>query len=138
MEVIDVVSDVRQRLFTAFHEWIKHHRTVIGENWYGKLLKQEKIAWRDCTDTIKLIGTSMWMFNIVAQFGVLAGLGPNNVNIQHLAEDIDEKKTKLLLLWCSSCLGFQRLPQEIIRQEIPEKEGPPWRFRLADYIKAQH
>jgi len=137
MEVVDIVSDVRQCLFTAFHEWIKHHRSLIGENWFGRLLDQEKKAWEDCSDTVKLIGTALWMFNTISQFGVLAGLGPNNVNLQHIPEGVDERRTRRLLLWCSSCLGLQTLPREVIKQEIPDKKGPPWRFRLTEYIQAQ-
>lgn len=130
-----LVSQFKQGLFSAFHEWIKHHRETIGDKWYHRLLKQEKKAWDGADNAVHLIGIAMWMFNMISQFGILAGLGPNSVNLQHLPEEFDEKLTKRMLLLCSSCLCLQYLPPEIAEQEIPEGEGPPWRFRLAEYIQ---
>jgi len=121
----------KEGLFNAFHDWIVKHETVIG-GWYDKLLKLEKEAWDSCTDAIKLIGTALWMFSMISQFGVLAGLGPNSVNLQQIPEGIDEKATKRVLLLCSSCLCLQGLPKEIAYQQIPEAKAP-WRFSLAKY-----
>jgi len=122
----------KEGLFNAFHDWIKKHEDVIGDRWYNDLLKKEKEAWDSCTDAVKLIGTALWMFNMIAQFGVLTGLGPNSVNIQQIPKGIDEQATKRILILISSCLYLQGLPKEIAYQPIPEAKAP-WRFSLAKY-----
>jgi len=121
----------KEGLFNAFHDWLKKHETVIA-GWYDKLLKEEKKAWDSSTDAVKLMGTAMWMFNMISQFGILAGLGPNRVQIQQIPKGIDESTTKRVLLLCSSCLCLQGLPKEIAYQPIPEAKAP-WRFSLAKY-----
>jgi len=122
----------KEGLFNAFHDWLKKHESVIGDRWYNNLLKKEKEAWESCTDAVKLMGTALWMFNMVSNFGVLAGIGPANVNLQHIPEGIDEKATKRVLMLISSCLCLQGLPKEIAYQQISECKAP-WRFSLAAY-----
>ena len=121
----------KEGLFNAFHDWIKKHENVLG-GWYEKLLKLEKEAWDSCTDAVKLMGTALWMFNMIAQFGVLAGVGPANVNLQQIPEGIDEQSTKRVLMLISSCLCLQGLPKEIAYLPIPEARAP-WRFSLDKY-----
>jgi len=122
----------KETLFSAFHEWIKHNEKAIGDKWFNNLLGQEKKAWEESNNAIHLIGTGLWMFNMVSQFGVLAGLGPNNVQIHEIRDGIDEKTTKRLLLLISSTLSLQYLPKEIAAMQIPEGKAP-WRFSLHDH-----
>jgi hypothetical protein len=81
----------KEGLFNAFHDWLEKHEDVIG-GWYEKLLKEEKKAWEMSKDAISLIASALWMFNMIAQFGVLAGVRPANVNLQQIPEGIDECK----------------------------------------------
>jgi hypothetical protein len=122
----------KEALFSAFHEWIKQNEKAIGDRWFNHLTVQEKKAWEDSNNAIHLIGTALWMFNMVSGFGVLAGLGPNNVQIHEIRDEIDEKTTKRLLLLISSTLSLQYLPKEISAMRIPEGKAP-WRFSLYDY-----
>jgi len=122
----------KETLFSAFHEWINQNEKAIGDKWFNNLIGQEKKAWEDCDNSIKIIGTAMWMFNMISQFGVMAGLGPNNVQIHQISDGIDEKTTKRLLLLISSTLSLQYLPKEIATMRIPEGKAP-WRFSLYDH-----
>lgn len=91
---------------------------AIGK-WYEQLYKKGKEAEADCNTAMKIMGTSMWMFNMIANCGVMAGLGPNSVNIQSLAPEIDVASTKRILALISSVMNLQYLPLKIIEQEIP-------------------
>lgn len=122
----------KESLFSAFHEWIKQNEKVIGDRWFNSLVKQEKKAWEEGDNAIHLIGIALWMFNMVSGFGVLAGLGPSNVQIHEIRDGIDEKTTKKLLLLISSTLSLQYLPKEIATAQMPEGKAP-WRFSLYDY-----
>jgi hypothetical protein len=68
---------------------------------------------------MKLMGDAMWMMNMIANLGVLAGVGPNHFDLQVLAPGLDEKSSKRLLALISSSLCLQGLPAEIVNQEIP-------------------
>jgi len=127
----------KECLFQSFYDWLLRHREIIGDRHYGKLLDDLKKSW-DLSDTaVKLIGIAMWIFNMIANLGVMAGLGPAKVNIVEIPQQYDEKLTRRVLLNCSSCLCLQYLPKEIGTQKITGGKAP-WRFRLADYIAAQH
>ena len=115
----DTIRLFRKQLFSAFEDWLKTNKSVITEKGYEKLLKLERDAWGDCDTALKIIGVAMWMFNMVSNFGVMAGLGPNNVNIQHIDRDLDEKSTKRILHLCAACLSLQYLPKEIATKPIP-------------------
>jgi len=126
----------KECLFQSFYDWLLRHREMIGDKHYGKLFDDLKKAW-DLSDTpVKLIGIAMWIFNMIANLGVLAGLGPAKVDLQVLPEKYDEKLTRRVLLNCS-CLCLQYLPKEISTEKVT-RGNAPWRFRLADYIAAQH
>jgi len=122
----------KETLFSAFHEWIKQNEKTIGDKWFNKLVVEEKKAWEEGDNAIHLIGVALWMFNMVSQFGVLAGLGPSNFQIHEIRDGIDEKTTKRLLLLISSTLSLQYLPRDIAALQIPEGKAP-WRFSLHDY-----
>ena len=108
----------RKQLFVAFWDWVETNKEAIGEKWYASLKKRGKDA-ENCDTAIKILATSMWMFNMIAGCGVLAGIGPNNVNLQHLDERLDEKTSKRLLYLIASCMCLQYLPREIATQPIP-------------------
>lgn len=122
----------KEGLFNAFHDWIVKNEEAIGDKWFNNLLKREKEAWNMSSNAVSLIAASMWMFNTIAQFGIMAGIGPADVKLHSIPEGIDEKASKRVLLLCSSVLCLQSLPKEIAYQQIPEAKAP-WRFSLAKY-----
>jgi hypothetical protein len=73
----------------------------------------------DDSTAIAVMGTAMWMFNMIANFGVMAGIGPNSVNLQGLAPGLDEQSTKRLLLIISATMNLQYLPKEIALKSYP-------------------
>jgi len=105
----------RRSLLDAFSDWLEKNREAIGK-WYDKLQKQ---SWRECATPVEIMGTAMWMFNRVADLGVLAGIGPDQVSIHEINPRLDEKSTKRLLLLISSCMNLQFLPKDVINLGIP-------------------
>ena len=112
----DAIRLFRKSLFLAFYGWLEANKAVIGE-WYIRLFNEAKKS--DSNTAIKIMGTALWMFNMTANFGVLAGIGPNSVNLQHLDERLDKQSTMRLLYIIASCMSLQYLPQEIATKEIP-------------------
>jgi len=108
----------RTQLFYAFYGWLEANKDAIGK-WYDQLHKRAKDAENITTNAIAIMGTSMWMFNMIANCGVMAGIGPDKVSIHQLDPRLDEKTTKRLLLLISACMNLQYLPPEIAKQEIP-------------------
>jgi len=123
----DIVRMFRQSLLSAFEDWLEKNREAIGK-WYDRLLSQVKGA--DCDTAIKIMGTAMWMFNMVAGLGVLAGIGPDGVNIHEIDPRLDEQSTKRLLLIISSCMNLQYLPREIATQPIPVISAKQFSLKL--------
>jgi len=113
----DLIRMFRGTLIEAFRNWLEKNKEAIEEKWYERLLKQ--IAEADCDTAIKIMGTAMWMFNMIADLGVLAGTGPDGVSIHELREGLDEQSTRRLLLLISSCMNLQYLPKEIATKPIP-------------------
>jgi hypothetical protein len=109
----------REQLFKAFYDWLEANKEAIGEKWYTQLFHEAKNG-EDISDNVAaIIGTALWMFNMISECGVLAGIGPNNVSIHEINPRLDEKSTKRLLLMISSAMGLQYLPKEIATQSIP-------------------
>jgi len=113
----DIIRLFRQSLLAAFDNWLEKNREAIGDKWYHRLEQQMKEA--DCDTAIKIMGTALWMFNMIAGFGVLAGIGPDKVSIHEIDKRLDEQSTKRLLLLIQSCMNLQYLPKEIATQPIP-------------------
>ena len=113
----ELVLMFRERLHLAFEDWLKTNADVIGDRWYDNLMKQ--IREVDDSTAIAVMGTAMWIFNMTAQFGVMAGIGPSTVNLQGLAPELDEKSTKRLLLIISATMNLQYLPKEIALKSYP-------------------
>ena len=112
----------RKQLFEAFFDWLEVNQKTIGEKWYVDLYNKGKDAEADCNTTFKVFSSSMWMFNMVSNLGVSAGLGihqEDNYFLQGLSEGIDEKSTRRLLMLMGSCLDLQKLPREILEKEYP-------------------
>jgi len=112
----DIIRMFRQSLLSAFQDWLEKNKEVIGK-WYDQLLKRMEEA-SNCDTAIKIMGTAMWMFNMIADLGVLAGIGPDGVSIHELREGLDEQSTRRLLLLISSCMNLQYLPKEIATKPI--------------------
>lgn len=127
----------KECLYSSFYDWLKLHREIIGEKHYGWAYEEMEKSWETSNTPIYLIGVAMWMFMAICNLGVMAGIGPCSVNIVEIPKEFDEKATKRVLMNISSCLSLQYLPPEIGKQQIPNMTGPPWRFKLAEYIQAQ-
>jgi len=113
----DIIRMFRRSLLDAFSDWLEKNREAIGDKWYDRLEKQMKGA--DCDTAVNIMGTSLWVFNMIAGFGVLAGIGPDHISIHEIDKRLDEQSTKRLLLVIQSCMCLQFLPREVINQQIP-------------------
>jgi len=104
----------RRSLLDAFSDWLEKNREAIGK-WYEKLQGE---TWRECATPVEIMGTAMWMFNRVADLGVLAGIGPDQVSIHEIREGLDKPSTVRLLHLIKACMNLQCLPREIANQPI--------------------
>ena len=115
-----MVRFFRKQLFSAFFDWLEVNKEHLGAKWYSQLYNEARNGESTCDNALKIVGTSMWMFMMIVQCGgVLAGIGPNNVNLQEIPEGLDERSTKRILNLIASCLSLQYLPKEIAEEEIP-------------------
>lgn len=109
----------REQLFKVFYDWADKNRKAIGEKWYSFLTTKGKDAENECDTAIRIIGTSMWMFNMIANLGVSAGLGPDGPKIHEIAQEIDVQSTQRLLHLMAACMNLQYLPKEIGFKPFP-------------------
>jgi len=123
----DIIRMFRTQLLDAFSDWLEKNREAIGDKWYEKLQKQ---TWRECATPIEIMATSMWMFNMIAGFGVMAGIGPDHVSIHEIDKRLDESSTKRLLLMIQSCMNLQYLPRDIATQPIPVISAKKFSLKL--------
>jgi hypothetical protein len=114
----DFTRLLRERLFAAFYNWLDVNEDAIGK-WYEDLYRKGRDTEASCNTLMKIIGDAMWMLNMISNLGVYAGVGPNNFDLQQLADNIDRTSTTRLLALISSCLAVQGLPLEIMNLEIP-------------------
>jgi hypothetical protein len=110
--IIYIIKNIRRMLIEAFAEWLEANKETIGDKWYASLMKQD---WRGCDDISSIMGTAMWVFNMVANLGVLAGMGPGDYQIHQLADGLDEKNTKRLLVAISTSLNLQYIPRDLVK-----------------------
>jgi len=114
----DIIKMFRESLLSALRNWIETNREAIGEKWYNWFLNKMGDA-SDCDTAIKIMATAMWTFNMIADMGVLAGIGPDGVSIHEIREGLDEQSTRRLLMIISSCMNLQYLPKDIATKPIP-------------------
>jgi len=127
--VEDAIRLFRDTLLEAFESWLEKNREAIGD-WYDKLQKQ---PWREMCTPVEIMGTSLWMFNMIANCGVMAGIGPDKVSIHEIDKRLDEQSTKRLLLMIQACMNLQYLPKEIANKPIAIIS--PKKFSLELYAK---
>lgn len=123
----------RKQLYEGFFDWLDLNQKVIGEKWYIQLYNKGKDAEADCNSCSKLLANSMWMLNMIANLGVMAGVMVNRYDLQHLADGLDEKSTKRLLALMGSCFALQGLPKEIMSKEYPIQSAK--HFNLGLWVK---
>jgi len=109
----------RDTLFSAFYEWLEKNKAAIGEKWYSQLFNEAKEAENDGDNAVNIMGVSLWMFNTIANMGVLAGIGPDKVSIHEIDPRLDENSTKRLLRLISATMNLQYLSREIATMKIP-------------------
>ena len=110
--------------------WVETNKEAIGEKWHKQLSEKGKDAEDECDTALKLMGTAMWVFNMIANCGVLAGIGPNKVNLVSIAPGLDENSSKRLLHLIAACMSLQYLPKEIATQLIPIISGKKFSLKL--------
>lgn len=125
----EAIRMFRESLLEAFSNWLEKNKEAIGK-WHDKLQKQ---PWRECATPIEIMGTAMWMFNMVADCGVMAGIGPDKVDIVEIHPRLDEQSSKRLLLMIQACMNLQYLPEDIIKTPIPIIS--PKKFSLELWVK---
>lgn len=131
--MINMVRLFKKSLFSAFYDWLEANKEALGK-WYSKLYNEAKNA-EDCNTAVKIMGTSMWMFNMAANCGVSAGIGPSDVKIVSIDPSLDEKTTKRLLYVIAACMSLQYLPKEHATKEFPVISSK--RFSLKLYAGAK-
>lgn len=128
----EIIRLFRRSLLDSFDNWLTKNKAALGEKWYSFLLKKRADAG-DCATPIEIMATSMWIFSMIAECGVMAGIGPDKVNIVEIRQGLDEQSTKRLLLMIQSCMNLQYLPKETATKPIPIISAK--RFSLGEYIK---
>ncbi|HKZ93697.1 MAG TPA: hypothetical protein VJ249_03835 [Candidatus Bathyarchaeia archaeon] len=114
--IVFIIKHSRRMLLEAFSEWLETNKEAIGEKSYDSLNSTRRGGdWRDCDTIGGIMGTAMWLFNMVANLGVLAGMGPGNYQIHQIADDLDEKTTKRLLMAISTSLNLQYIPRDLVK-----------------------
>ena len=115
-----VVRIFRESLFKAFYDWLEKNKAAIGEKWYAYAFNETKRAEDLADNAIGVVGAAMWMFNTIANCGVMAGVGPDGYSLQYLENsNIDEASTRRLLQMIVACLNLQHLPIEEAKKPIP-------------------
>ncbi len=114
----DAIKLFRTQLFDAFWDWVETNKEVIGEKWYKFFQKEGKHA-ENVNTAGGIMATSMWMFSMIANLGVSAGIGPNRVQIHQIDKRLNKKSSIRLLHIISCCMCLQYLPQEIREKPIP-------------------
>ena len=113
-----MIGMFRRQLFSAFFDWLERNRDAIGK-WHDDLYKKTVDAEGDCDTAIKIMGDSMWMFNMMAECGVLAGIGPNQVQLHDIMPVLHKPSTVRVLNLIAACLSLQGLPKEMATKQIP-------------------
>ncbi|MEM3728520.1 MAG: hypothetical protein QXF75_04905 [Candidatus Bathyarchaeia archaeon] len=114
-----LVRMFRESLFKAFYDWLEKNKAAIGEKWYVYAFNEAKKAEDLADNAVGVVGVAMWMFNTIANCGVMAGVGPDGYSLQCLDPKIDEASTKRLLMMIVACLNLQCLPLEEAKKPIP-------------------
>ncbi|MEM4480826.1 MAG: hypothetical protein QXG58_06260 [Candidatus Bathyarchaeia archaeon] len=114
-----LVRMLRESLFKAFYDWLEKNKAAIGEKWYVYAFNEAKKAEDLADNAVGVVGAAMWMFNTIANCGVMAGVGPDGYSLQCLDPNIDEASTKRLLMMIVACLNLQCLPLEEAKKPIP-------------------
>jgi hypothetical protein len=116
----DTIRLFRKQLFDNFYGWLERNRDAIGDREYSDLFSRAKEAENTADNAIGIMAVALWMFNMIANCGVMAGVGPDGYNLQYLENPkLDEASTKKLLTIIVACMNLQYLPAEIAKQQIP-------------------
>jgi len=122
----DIIRMFRTQLLEAFSDWLEKNKEAIGD-WYDKLQKED---WRECATPIEIMATGMWMFMSVCNMGVLAGMGPDQVSIHEIREELDKPSTVRLLHLIKACMNLQYFPREVANMPIPIISGKKFSLKL--------
>ena len=100
-----LIELVGRQLLNSFNDWLETNKNNFHPKLYNKLRKQLRKVKID--NIASVIGTAMWMFQILGNVGVGAGVGPDGYVIQYINNNIDRKTTERLLVVISTALKLQ-------------------------------
>jgi len=105
--IYNTAEAIGEELANRLYKWLKIHREVIGENWYKKMMSERKkfIRERKTADTV--IGFTLWIQNMLSNFGILASIGLDGIKIYYINNRINQVATLQLLNACANTLVLQ-------------------------------
>ena len=97
-----------QRLADAAEAFTRNNQAVLGDKWTKKLGHAVRELRRGSSLSIpQVLGTALWIFAILGNLGVQAGLGLEGPSVASIPEELDEETTVRLLEACSYALRCQ-------------------------------
>ena len=112
MSVMELPKFFADCLSDALDSWIEANKQNINEKWLKFIIRQHrKIKKKKPKTVADVMAFALWTYNALAQLGVMAGLGPSQVNLHHMPEHLDRKSTLRLLHLCAATLSLQFLPR---------------------------
>ncbi len=88
-------------LETAARLWLETNKPAldaINKNWYKKIKRDlERTDWKDKHPCVIALATALWLFNMVTNLGVVAGVGVDFLKVHRIPESFDRATTLFLL-----------------------------------------
>jgi len=117
VELVQAVVELfRNTLVSAFIDWLEASKNTIGEKWYEKLKKELRKVEKQNT-VPGVVGSALWMFSVLAEFGIINGINanidPEFLRQLKIKDGFDEKKTKRLIALISATLNLQGLREQV-------------------------
>jgi hypothetical protein len=105
-----IIREFGEEPVRAFREWLDANRDRIHPRWVRRL---ERELRRVNTSTVPgVVGGALWMFNMLANLGVLATVGLDGYKVYDYSV-FDRRTTDRLLARISIALHLQFIPREL-------------------------
>lgn len=105
-----IIREFGEELVRAFREWLDANRDRINPRWVARL---ERELRRVNTSTVPgVVGGALWMFNMLANLGVLATVGLDGYKVYDYSV-FDRRTTDRLLRTISIAFYLQFIPREL-------------------------
>lgn len=112
-----VVGETKRMLVEAFEAWIERHRGMMSDRWYRRL-RSELNRFRRQNATIPIVaGFAMWVFNVIGNMGVEAGVGPDGFTVFDTTwqRGFDRQTTNRLLVAIMTALKLMYIPPDVAK-----------------------